>query len=59
MSELPTDPFILISTINTLLRNESGEPAEICAARGWSWEEICIRLKVCNFEYSPELRRFW
>lgn len=59
MPELPTDPFILLSAINMVLRDESGTPQEICSARDWSWKAICESLSAAGFEYDETARRFW
>lgn len=59
MTGLPEDPFILLSTINTMLRDSSESPEEICSSAGWEWEDICERLASAGFEYNADTKRFW
>lgn len=55
---IPKDPFILLSFINTKLRDEYGSLAELCAALdGDQWEIIEI-LKTLGREYDPKRNQF-
>ena len=51
--ELPKDPMILFSVINTKLRDCYSSLDELC-------EDMNVdRLKSAGFEYSTEHNKFW
>ena len=47
---LPTDPMILLSYVNTQLRD--------CKDNGLDQEEICKKLRSIDYEYDLELNKF-
>jgi len=55
---LPQDPFILLSFVNTELRDNFSSLAEFCAAHGADVDELTARLSAAGFEYDPEQNRF-
>lgn len=59
--ELPSDPFILLSYINTLLRDEyaDGGLDALCQDRGIERKEIEKKLGDAGFEYNREQNRFF
>ena len=59
MNELPHDPAILLSYVNTRLRDDFDSLDDMCLALGISREELTARLADAGFEYSPENKRFW
>lgn len=59
MNELPQDPAMLLSYVNTRLRDDFDSLDDMCLALGISREELTARLADAGFEYSPENKRFW
>ena len=55
---LPQDPIILLSYVNTKLRDEYVSLDELCAALGVDREELVHRLEGVNYRYSPEHNQF-
>lgn len=59
MNHIPTDPFILLSFINTKLRDEFPSLNELCAAIGVDESRLCEQLRSIGMEYDKEQNRFW
>lgn len=55
---LPADPHILLSVVNTALRDEYESLEEFCAARDESAEQLTERLSAIGFHYDSEQNRF-
>lgn len=55
---LPSDDFILLSVINTALRDEYCSLEELCVAEDFSSEEITSRLAAVGYAYDPESNSF-
>lgn len=55
---LPNDPMMLLSYINTQLRDFYPGLSEFCEAQGVDREEIEAKLKAIDYVYDSELRRF-
>ena len=55
---LPKDPFILLSYINTKLRDEYESLTELCAALDADEEEITAALAGAGYAYDPEANQF-
>lgn len=55
---LPSDDFILLSVINTALRDKYCSLEELCAAEDFSSEEISSRLAAIGYAYDPESNSF-
>lgn len=58
MTTLPNDPVILLSYINTQLRDFYPSLAELCAALDASEESIRRTLASIDYEYDPETNQF-
>ena len=58
---LPQDPMMLLSYINTLLRDDyaKGGLDALCADRGIDRRQLEAKLGEAGFEYSAENNRFW
>ena len=52
------DPFILLSYVNTLLRDEYPSLRELCKAKDLSAEETVKTLRSIGFEYDEKENRF-
>lgn len=58
MQNLPKDPFMLVSYLNTRLRDYDGTLEELCKTLNLDKEEICRRLLEAGFEYDEKISRF-
>lgn len=56
--ELPQDGFILLSFVNTKLRDEYSSLDGFCAAYDVSAEEICGRMSLIGYSYDPAANAF-
>ena len=56
--DLPSDDFILLSLINTKLRDEYSSLKDLCEEEGVDLQEICTRLNGAGFSYDEELNAF-
>ncbi len=59
MENLPQDPAILLSYINTKLRDEYSDLDALCDGLGIDRGTLVDRLGEAGFEYSPEHNKFW
>ena len=55
---LPKDPFILLSFINTKLRDEYSGLAELCAALDVDETEILDALAALDYRYDRSRNQF-
>lgn len=55
---LPNDPVMLLSVINTKLRDEYDSLDELCDALDASKDELCAKLATIGYAYDPEKNRF-
>lgn len=55
---LPKDPFILLSTINTKLRDEYADLDDLCASLDINKSDLLNRLADAGFEYVPSVNQF-
>ena len=53
---LPHDPGILLSVVNTKLRDEFASLTELCDALDVPEEELCE--KLADYRYDPDQNRF-
>lgn len=56
---IPQDPFILLSYVNTKLRDEYSSLDELCFHLGLSRADLEARLAGAGFEFSLEQNKFW
>ena len=54
----PQDPVILLSYVNTKLRDEYPSLDELCAALDADREELVQKLEGINYRYSLERNQF-
>ncbi|MCQ2974333.1 MAG: DUF4250 domain-containing protein [Bacteroidales bacterium] len=59
MDTLPQDTFMLMSFINTKLRDEYSSLEQFCEEYNISQDEIIQKLSAGGFEYSKENKKFW
>ena len=55
---LPKDPFILLSYVNTKLRDEYSSLSELCAALDADEGEVTAALTGAGYAYDPAQNRF-
>ena len=55
---LPKDPVMLLSVVNTQLRDYYSSLDELAQANMVSKEEITDKLKAINYEYNQERNQF-
>ena len=55
---LPTDPMMLLSYVNTQLRDFYPDLTSFCKDNGLDQEEICKKLRSIDYEYDLELNKF-
>lgn len=55
---IPNDPAILLSYVNTLLRDEYSSLDELCKSLCIQQEELVKKLSSIGYAYSPEQNRF-
>ena len=55
---LPKDTFILLSFVNTRLRDEYTSLSELCAALGADEGEITAALSAVGYAYDKSQNRF-
>ena len=55
---LPKDPVILLSYVNTKLRDRDGDLDEFCTVEDVSKDELCGRHAEIGYQYEPSRREF-
>ena len=55
---LPKDPFMLLSVVNTALRDTYPSLEELCASEDIDKQALEQRLKSAGFTYVAELNQF-
>lgn len=55
---LPKDPFMLLSYVNTELRDNYASLKELCSSLGVNEEDIAGTLANAGFSYDEGLNRF-
>ncbi len=58
MSSLPRDPAMLLSVVNTNLRDYYDSLEEFCSAKDADKEEIIEILKKINYKYDDNKNQF-
>lgn len=55
---LPKDPVILLSFVNTKLRDEYSDLDDLCAALDADKKAVTAALAALNYRYDPERNQF-
>ncbi len=58
MTTIPNDPMMLISYINTQLRDFYPSLEELCAALGLDQNQLDEKMKSIDYEYDRNLNRY-
>jgi len=55
---LPNDPIMLLSVVNTKLRDEYGSLGELCATLDVEESALCSTLAALDYFYDPVHNQF-
>lgn len=55
---LPKDPVMLLSVVNTYLRDHYNSLEELCKSLSISQEELTASLETIDYHYSPKNNQF-
>ena len=55
---LPKDPFMLMSVLNTKLRDRYDSLEALCDDLELNRDELTVRLQEAGFDYDPERNQF-
>lgn len=55
---LPSDPYMLLSVVNTKLRDEYPSLEELCKSLDLDRADLESRLHDAGFDYMPEINQF-
>ncbi len=55
---LPQDPILLMSMLNTLLRDQYSSFDALCEDRALDSKDICEKLAAVGYVYNPEQNQF-
>ena len=58
MSDLPKDPVMLLSVVNTNLRDFYSGLDEFCKAKDISRDDVINRLATIGYKYDKETNQF-
>lgn len=58
MSQIPNDPVLLLSVVNTALRDRYPTLERFCAANMVAEEDIIEKLKTIDYTYNPDENQF-
>ncbi|MBR0036547.1 MAG: DUF4250 domain-containing protein [Bacteroidales bacterium] len=53
-----SDPYMLLSLVNTKLRDEYSSLDELCEDMDFDPDELVEKLRSAGFEYMPETNQF-
>lgn len=59
MMELPNDPMMLFSFVNTKLRDNYASLDALCDDLHVNKSTLVQKLKAAGFEYNPSQNKFW
>lgn len=59
MTQLPNDPFMLLSFVNMKLRDSYRTLDELCEDMNINKDELVNKLHEAGFEYNSEQNKFW
>ena len=58
MNELPSDPVMLLSVVNTKLRDEYDSLEELCRSYGVQASVIIEKLAAIDYSYEADTNQF-
>ncbi len=58
INNLPKDPVMLLSYVNTQLRDNYSDLTEFCVANNIDINDVVGRLRSINYSYDPTTNQF-
>ncbi len=58
MNQLPSDPIMLLSVVNTKLRDQYSSLERLCEDLDVDQAELVAKLQAVNYEYNPAMNQF-
>lgn len=58
INNLPKDPVMLLSYVNTQLRDNYSDLTEFCVANSIDINDVVGRLRAINYSYDPVTNQF-
>lgn len=58
INNLPKDPVMLLSYVNTQLRDNYSDLTEFCVANSIDINDVVGRLRSINYSYDPATNQF-
>lgn len=58
INNLPKDPVMLLSYVNTQLRDNYSDLTEFCVANSIDINDVVGRLRAINYSYDPTTNQF-
>ena len=58
LMNIPSDPVMMLSAVNMLLRDRYPSLAELCAAEGLDKSAVEAALAAIDYRYDPEANQF-
>ena len=55
---IPNDPVMLLSYMNTQLRDNYSSLDDLCDSMDLDCDEVTAKLSAIGYEYNPELNQF-
>lgn len=55
---IPKDPVMLLSYVNTQLRDFYPSLEELCRSQDLQQEDLVLKLRAIDYEYDPDRNRF-
>lgn len=55
---MPNDPVMLLSYVNTRLRDQYASLREFCLSEGVAQEELCEKLSGIDYAYDEAVNQF-
>lgn len=55
---IPNDPVMLVSYLNTQLRDHYPSLEELCKAQDLNAQELCDKLEAIDYHYNKEQNQF-
>lgn len=55
---IPQDPVILLSYVNTKLRDEFSSLDDLCQTYGIQKDDLCEKLEAIDYEYDTATNQF-
>lgn len=56
--KLPSDPYILVSVLNTKLRDEYSSLEKLCDEENIPLDDVCLNLSFIGYLYDEDKNQF-